>query len=123
MSTLPVLRIPCLVTEEDGVSGLVVTTAATTFLKIYGFPGHVVPRGFRSDGMSVPRFLWRWLGASVCSVTLAPSIVHDWLYSTHIVTRKVADGWYRRQLRANGYSFSKSWTVWLGLRLFGASHW
>lgn len=123
MSSLPVLHIPCIVTEEEGVNGLVVTTAVTTFLKIYGFPGHVVPRGFRSDGMSVPRFLWRWLGASVGAITLSPSVVHDWLYSSHIVTRAAADKWYRRQLRANGYPLLKSWTVWAGLRLFGGSHW
>ena len=83
----------------------------------------VIPAGFMSDGMSVPRFFWRWLGPQIAPVTVSPSIVHDWLYQYKLLTRRGADIWYRRALIAAGYSRVKAWAVYAGLRLFGGSHW
>lgn len=114
------LSIPCAVL--DAPDGLAVRTLAPLPLREWGLP-FVVPAGFISDGMSVPRILWRLLGAKIGSRTLGPSIVHDYLYQTHILTRSKADAWYRRALVANGYPPSLAWTVWLGLRIAGASHW
>lgn len=82
-----------------------------------------IPSGFMSDGMSVPKFFWRWLGPKVAPVTVSPSIVHDWLYKTHIVSRKEADKWYRDALIHNGYSKIKAYACYAGLRLCGWSHW
>lgn len=82
-----------------------------------------IPAGFMSDGMSVPKFFWRWLGPKVAPVTVSPSIVHDWMYHTHCVERKIADKWYRDALIHNGYSKIKAYACYAGLRLFGGSHW
>lgn len=116
------LSIPCEVVEWQGASGLSVRTTQSLPLYWYGI-GARIPAGFVSDGMSVPRFLWRILGATIDSKTLGPSIVHDWLYQTHILTKSEADGWYYAQLVDNGYGRTKALLVWLGLRLFGWSHW
>lgn len=114
------LAIPCEVL--DSPRGLSVRTKEPFCLRPYGMPW-VIPAGFASDGMSVPRFLWRLLGAKIGSRTLGPSVVHDWLYMRHAVDRAWCDAWYRRALVRNGYDPCLAWLVWLGLRLFGWRHW
>lgn len=114
------LSIPCEIMDEDG--NLVLRVLHDFDLLPYGIDA-VIPGGYESDGMSVPRFFWRWVGARVGGRTLAPSIVHDYLYETKIMARSEADEWYRRALVANGYPREKARAVWLGLRAFGWSHW
>ena len=114
------LSIPCEIMDEDG--SLVLRVLHDFDLSQYGIDA-VIPGGYESDGMSVPRFFWRWVGGRVGGRTLAPSIVHDYLYETRIMTRSEADEWYRRALVANGYPRAKARAVWLGLRAFGWSHW
>lgn len=114
------LSIPCEIMDEDG--SLVLRVLHDFDLSPYGIDA-VIPGGYESDGMSVPRFFWRWVGARVGGRTLAPSIVHDYLYETKIMARSEADEWYRRALVANGYPRGKARAVWLGLRAFGWSHW
>lgn len=102
--------------------GLWCVTSAPFDLSDWGI-NSVIPTGFTSDGMSVPRFFWRWLGPKINKKTVGPSIVHDWLYKTHIVTREEADLWYYKALIHNGYSRIKSSAVYVGLRLCGWTHW
>ena len=85
-----------------------------------------VPAGFKSDGASVPRFLWRLLSPRIDGVTLAPSIAHDWLYTQagkRDLTRPECDAWYCSALIARGYPRWKSWLTYFGVRLFGWRHW
>ena len=114
------LSIPCEIMDEDG--SLVLRVLHDFDISPYGIDA-VIPAGYKSDGMSVPRFFWRWVGARVGGRTLAPSIVHDYLYETKIMARSEADEWYRRALVANGYPRAKARAVWLGLRAAGWSHW
>lgn len=90
---------------------------------VVGTVEHAVRMGFVSDGASVPRFLWRLLSPPVYGETLGPSIIHDWLYAKHVCTRAEADAWYFENLCLNGYPFWKSLLTYIGLRLFGSSHW
>ena len=83
---------------------------------------YVVPAGFRSDGMSVPRWLWSIVSPRLDFITLVPSVIHDWLYATHIVARAVADGWYREALVRCGYGIVKAFVVWLAIKIFGYWH-
>lgn len=106
--------------ELDGELYCVV--AKDVDLKQWGIDS-VMPAGFMSDGMSIPKFFWRWLSPKIAPVTLSPSIVHDWLYQSHVMTRKDADAWYRDALIANGYPKLKAYLCYAGLRLFGESHW
>lgn len=84
---------------------------------------HSIPAGFVSDGASVPRFLWRLLSPAVDGATLWASIVHDWSYAHAITTRDQCDVMYKKQLIEDGYPRWKAQLTYLGLRLFGASHW
>lgn len=88
-----------------------------------GFNQFEVPINFISDGMSVPKILWGCLCPCVDIRTLKPSIKHDFFYSQHLVTRLQADNIFFSDLISNGFPFFKACLVWLGVRLFGGSHW
>ena len=82
----------------------------------------VIPAGYRSDGASVPRFLWRLLSPCIDPVTLVPSIVHDYMYEWKIGTRFDADLWYAEALCRAGYPQWKCLLTFAGIRLFGGKH-
>lgn len=82
-----------------------------------------INKGYVSDGASVPRFFWRLLSPKINVTTLVPSLVHDRLYETQVVSREQADIYYYNALRRNGYPWWKSALTFWGLRLFGHSHW
>lgn len=81
-----------------------------------------VPVDFISDGCSVPKFLWDLICPCIDQRTLKPAIVHDYLYSTHIATRLQADNLFFIDLLENHFPLHKAALAWLGLRLFGKSH-
>lgn len=83
----------------------------------------LVPKGFASDGMSVPRLLWGVISPQYDPRTLAPSVVHDWLYTVHIVSRREADEWFKSALLANGFGTVRTWLVFCAVRVFGETHW
>lgn len=91
-------------------------------LKQWGIDS-VIPTGFMSDGMSIPRFFWRWLSPKIAPLTISPSIVHDWLYYSHVVSREDADLWYYRALIRNGFSKAKASVIYVAIRLCGWTHW
>lgn len=114
------LTIPCIIYEEDG-SAMLETTEAVD-LSPFGV-STTIPAHFVSDGMSVPRFFWRFIGPPVDGRTMSASIAHDWLYTSRIVSRAQADSWYRKMLVAAGYPRRKAWLAYAAIRLFGGSHW
>ena len=109
-------------TIEDPIRGKLIITDAPVSFSVCGVE-HTVYAGFVSDGMSVPRFLWRPLAVPDDPTVLAPSVIHDWLYTTHACTRLQADLWYYRALRYNGYPRWKSILTLIGVRIFGRPHW
>lgn len=82
-----------------------------------------IPAGFVSDGMSAPSWSRWFLGDAFDEQTLFCSVVHDWLYSSQVITRREADKWYRDALKKRGYGAGRSWACYLALRLFGWTHW
>lgn len=79
-----------------------------------------VPIGFISDLASVPRMpLVFWL----CGDTSTEAaVVHDFLYSTALVPRSVADAVFREASAVTGVPAWRRWIMWAGIRLGGASH-
>jgi len=81
-----------------------------------------VPVDFSTDFASVPRWLplaFAWLGGHGDSA----ATVHDWLYTEKPVSRRMADMVLREALRA---SYVARWRIplfYLGVRLFGWTHW
>ena len=59
----------------------------------------LVPKGFESDGCSMPRFFWRVFGHPFDMQYLREAILHDWLYKMQMFNRKVADQIFREELQ------------------------
>lgn len=81
----------------------------------------VVPKGFQTDLASVPRLPVVFLLTGDTSTEAAA--VHDYLYSSHEVTRETADQVLREASQATGVPGWRRWLMWAGVRLGGASHW
>lgn len=83
---------------------------------------YVVPKDFETDLASVPRLLWP-IFAPQYSGFVAPAILHDYLYRcSNNITRKYADEvLYSALITENVTAFTAS-KFYLGVRLFGASH-
>jgi hypothetical protein len=80
-----------------------------------------VPAGFQTDLASVPRLPLVFLLAGDCAREAA--VVHDYLYSTHLVERGTADAVLREASACTGVPAWRRWLMWAGVRLFGGSHW
>ena len=81
-----------------------------------------VPAGFVTDLASVPRLPLVYLLAG--GTANEASVVHDWLYSTHIVPRAVADAVLREASAVTGVPAWRRWLMWAGVRIGGGGkHW
>ena len=104
--------------NERGDKIVLVTPLKFTFKGVE----YIIPAGWESDGMSVPRFFWRTLSPKINGKTLVPSLIHDFMYENHIGTRAEADAFYKANLIEKGFGKIKSWLVWCGVRIGGWSH-
>jgi hypothetical protein len=79
------------------------------------------PIGFRTDFCSVPRvpLAYTILGNRARKT----GTIHDWLYTSHEVTREEADELLREMLVINGVSACEAEEFYLAVRAFGGSHW
>lgn len=92
-----------------------------SFATEYGI--YTVEEGYRSEGYSAPRCLWGLLSPAIDDRTLIPSLIHDWLYDHHVMSRAQADKVFRDMLIESGFPLWKSLVSYAGVRLFGWSHW
>jgi len=78
-----------------------------------------VPDGFVTDFASVPRvpFVF-WLYGDRAH---RESVVHDFLYQTNSVSRKMADDICLEAMKARNKGFFVRWGMWLGVRVGGRS--
>lgn len=81
------------------------------------------PRGWRTDGASIPRALWRVLGHPFAGDVIAAALAHDVLYATHYTTRAEADRLFYDRLLANGVGRVKAWSLYAGVRAGGWATW
>lgn len=108
-----------------------------------GFMSQLFGRAFwapahsRTDFSSIPRLplIWLFLGDRY----RAPAALHDWLYSSHEVPRSMADAilleacavvdaqivyrWNLTRALGKCSTWVRRHSIWLGVRLFGWSHW
>ena len=82
-----------------------------------------VPKGFIFDGASIPRALWRLCGSPYDAPRVIAALAHDFLYATHICTRKEADIIYRDMQIDLSIAAWKARVEYRALRLFGWIAW
>ena len=99
----------------------------TLFPQKVAFRGRsfLVPRGFESDGASVPRFFWRFIFPPLDPSAVRAGVVHDFLYREQPPgwTRKDADLMFLCFLIEDGLAPSRAMRAYLGVRLFGGIAW
>lgn len=83
---------------------------------------HVRP-GFRTDGASIPRWLWRVFGSPYDPDIFPSAIGHDGLYRGEIVPRKDADIAFLRMMEMSGVPEKKRRLIYRGVRWFGWITW
>ena len=83
--------------------------------------GYMVPAGFQTDLASVPRipFIYDALGSTANEA----AVLHDYLYSRHVVDRKTADAIFLEAAKSTGVPWWRRYAMWAGIRLFGGAHW
>lgn len=86
----------------------------------------VIPRGFLTDGASVPRFLWPILPPF--GPYNKASLLHDYLYKTGKinrapVTRKQADDLFLAGMEALQVNPATRWAMWTGVRVGAFPAW
>jgi hypothetical protein len=79
-----------------------------------------VPAGFVTDYASVPRLPFAYLLFG--GVADEAAVIHDFLYSSGTVSRKIADAVFREAMQACDVAGWRRWPMWLGVRMFGGSH-
>ena len=80
---------------------------------------YYIPAGFIWDGASIPRPFWEIIGSPTEPKFWAFSLVHDWIYLTHIRTREEADEAAFQILGQCNVSLLRSRCIWAAVRLFG----
>lgn len=79
-----------------------------------------VPAGFKTDLASVPRLpIVYWLAGGTSNKA---AVVHDYLYTTGLVPRDVADAVLREASGCIGVPAWRRWIMWAGVRVGGGSH-
>lgn len=79
-----------------------------------------VPRDTVSDLASVPRLpLAYWLFGGMADEA---AVVHDYLYSRGIFPRAMCDAVFKEAMKACGVGGFQRFSMHLGVRLFGGSH-
>lgn len=84
----------------------------------------VVPKGFLTDGASIPRLLWRLCGHPMMTRRFPIAVTHDFIYAEGLgYTRKAADEIYRDGLIVLGFKPMIATLEYDGIRIFGGNHW
>lgn len=103
--------------------GCILITTLEPVAYTVGATSIVIPPGYVSDGLSVPRFLWGILSPKVDGRTLHAGVCHDHAYEHHTATRREADRFLRDDLVRHGFPLVLSYVCWLGVRCFGWLFW
>lgn len=79
-----------------------------------------VPKGFVTDLASIPRLPFIYLCLN--GIADQAGIIHDYLYSTGLVSREMADAVLREACLVLGVPVWKAEMIYAGVRTFGGAH-
>lgn len=82
-----------------------------------------VPRGFITDGASIPRGFWSLIGHPLNGKHASPAVVHDYLYVTQAFDKDYADRVFLEAMKAKGVSFIRRHLMYYAVKFFGTSAW
>ena len=74
-----------------------------------------IPKGFITDGMSIPKWLQPVIGEPFEGNTLRAAIVHDYLCNCKCETQAFTHGVFKEILKLDGVSKWKRNAAWLGV--------
>jgi hypothetical protein len=83
----------------------------------------MILHGFKSDGASIPRWLWPVVGPRLAAKTFPAALLHDALYESKLFARWFADAEFYRLLVGFGAGRLKARLYWLAVRVFGGVFW
>lgn len=78
-----------------------------------------IPAGYSWDGASIPRAVWWIVGSATQPDLWAASLVHDFIYLTHILTRAQADEAFFQILKQSDVSLWRRRVMWAAVRSCG----
>jgi hypothetical protein len=81
----------------------------------------IVPAGFVTDFASVPRLPLVFL--VVGDMAQAAAVIHDWLYTTGIFAKAIADNVFYEAMRASGIDLFHAKMMYWGVAYGGGSAW
>jgi hypothetical protein len=81
-----------------------------------------VPAGFVTDLASIPRAFWCLVGHPAGPYGLA-AVIHDWLYHTHELSRKLTDDYFLLGMKELGVSYWRRYSMYWSVRAFGRKAW
>ena len=77
-----------------------------------------IPKGFITDGMSIPKWLQPVIGEPFEGNTLRAAIVHDYLCNSKFESQAFTHGIFREILKLDGVSKWKRNAAWLGVAAY-----
>lgn len=81
----------------------------------------VVPAGFVTDFASVPRLPIAFLLFG--DMAQAAAVIHDWLYTTGLFAKAIADSVFYEAMRASGIGFWRARVMYWGVAYGGGLAW
>lgn len=82
-----------------------------------------IKAGFKFDGASIPRALWRLCGHPFEVPRIAAALAHDWLYRAQVTDRETADEIFNILCKRVGMPCWRTGPEYYALRFFGWAAW
>ena len=84
---------------------------------------YIVPKGFETDGASIPRIFWSIAGCPLKAKYVKAAILHDYLYSKNSkISFHQANLAFYRNMRRAGIPKLKAKLMYKAVEIFGKSH-
>ena len=84
---------------------------------------HTVPIGFRTDGASIPKIFWSFVGSPFTGLYRRAALIHDYLYFSQTTTRLHADKVFLEGMKSLKVSWWKRKVMYYAVRGFASRIW